>query len=107
MQEELSDIKRVWNAHRIRPSQQTIGGRPMLIYTMPEIFNSTNYMCAVEQERLDACFQECKFCNISCDESIYQLVNIYMEENGWPLPNDPYEAASLYLSLRLCFRRDL
>jgi hypothetical protein len=104
-QAELTEIRRIWNVHRIRPTNYTGGGRPIMLYDIPELYGTRDYMCDVDLNRIDVCAQECTFYNgIPCDEDIYPLACLYMDEHGWLMPSDPYEAVDLYVSLRDCFR---
>ena len=65
------------------------------------MFNEWNYLCDIDPDRLKVCTEECTFYNgIHCDEDIYYLVHLYMEENDWSMPRDAYEAAEVYISLR-------
>ena len=78
------------------------------MYSIPELYGTRDYLCDVEPGRLEACAEECTFTSdIHCDEDIHDLACMYMEENGWSTPTDPYSAADLYLSLRTHFLMDL
>lgn len=101
---------KIWNAHHIRPTknQNCPHGRPMVMYMLPASYGTRSYLVQVEQDKIDVCKTECIFREEQyCDEDIYQLCQIYMEERNWVLPTTIEEALSLYSNLRNCFLQDL
>jgi len=44
---------------------------------------------------------------LPCDPDIFDVSCILMEEGNWAIPNNGYEAASLYIRLRRRIRDDL
>ena len=97
----------VWNSHRIRKGVHGVCGRPYILYSVPELYDAYDYICQVEEERVEICLEECTFLHLPCDNDIHELAKLNMEENGWQTPRDAFEAAELYVSLRNLFRHQL
>ncbi|WAR22319.1 hypothetical protein MAR_016293 [Mya arenaria] len=59
--EELDEVRQLWNCHRIRPVRNNISpsGRPVTMYTCPEIYGAQDYLCAVPRANVDSCLEEC------------------------------------------------
>ncbi len=102
IQEELDEVARVWNAHRIRPSanERVPSGRPLIMYTLPQVYNTRDYSQPVEADAVDVCASECTFRSVSCDEDMHELFQIYMASHGWTMPVDHSAAVDLYIRLR-------
>lgn len=84
------------------------GGRPLLLYTIPELHGKEDKLVPVDMEEVAECQNESiqKDAYI-CDRDMFLLCCILMEENEWSIPNDGYEAGSLYLNLRNPIRSEL
>ena len=99
-----------WNNHRMRPNPKinSEGGRPVLLYTLPELNGDEDKLVEVDMHEVEVCRTEstCKR-SIPCDRDIFDLACILMEENGWNAPNNGYQAASLYIRLRRQIKHDL
>ena len=109
MQEELNEVVQTWNSHRIRPapSRSDSGGRPVLLYTAPQIFGGEDRLKLVDQEEVDLYKEECRFKGqLLCDETVFDLSVLLMQENGWT-PKDAFDAAELYKLLREEIRNNL
>ncbi|KAL4008914.1 hypothetical protein ACER0C_002766 [Sarotherodon galilaeus] len=103
IQDELDDTAQVWNAHSIRPSTNINipGGRPNVMYTLPELYGTRDFLCPTEEEHVEMCKTECVFrLTKPCDPDVYELCNILMTESHLTPPTDPYQAVNLYVHLR-------
>ncbi|XP_072223124.1 uncharacterized protein [Leuresthes tenuis] len=103
IQDELDYTAQVWNAHTIRPSKNTNvpSGQPNVMYALPQLCGTRDFLSPVEDEHLQLCKDECVFrVPIPCDPDVYELCHIFMAESHLTLPTDPYQAVSLYLHLR-------
>ncbi|KAK2821902.1 hypothetical protein Q5P01_021967 [Channa striata] len=50
---------------------------------------------------IQLCKSKCVFrLSVPCDLDVYELCNVIMAESHLSLPNDPYQAVNLYMSLR-------
>ena len=99
-----------WNTHNMRPDRKIGrgGGRPVLLYSLPELSGAEDKLVSVNIEELLACKAECTPKSAyPCDRDIFELCCILMDENRWTTPNDGYEAAHLYELLRNEIRRDI
>ncbi|KAF3839919.1 hypothetical protein F7725_018636 [Dissostichus mawsoni] len=74
IQEDLNEIRHVWNAHRIRPSTNAMSPQEYLISCIRHL------ICG---DDLPTCKESCKFLtSIPCDEDVFDLCTIIMEESG-------------------------
>ncbi|CAI5653177.1 unnamed protein product [Oreochromis niloticus] len=103
IQDELDDAAQVWNTHSIRPSKNINipSGRPNLMYTLPELYGTRDFLCPTEEEHVDLCKNECVFrLTKPCDPVVYELCNILMSESHLTPPTDPYQAVNLHMHIR-------
>lgn len=109
-QEDLDSMCRVWNAHQIRPTknQNCPNGRPVVMYSVPSLYNTYSYLHGVEEQKIAACEEECRFrADTTCDEDFADLCRIYMAENDWQFPGLLADGIQLYKDLRRTINRDL
>ncbi|KAJ4927905.1 hypothetical protein JOQ06_015706 [Pogonophryne albipinna] len=103
IQDELDDTAQVWNAHTIRPPRNlnVPSGRPNVMYAVPDLYRTRDYLSPVEDEHVQLCKNECVFrLVIPCDPDVYELCHIFMGESHLTPPTDPYQAVNLYMHLR-------
>ncbi|KAK9977241.1 hypothetical protein ABG768_019062 [Culter alburnus] len=87
IQDELDTVVNMWNNHRIRRSNgcDLQHGKPFLMYNLPELYQSKDYLNPVDAERLDVINHE-NVClwksDIPCDRDFYDLCILVMEENN-------------------------
>ncbi|KAL3973486.1 ADP-sugar pyrophosphatase / 8-oxo-dGDP phosphatase / ADP-D-ribose pyrophosphorylase [Sarotherodon galilaeus] len=101
--DELDDAAQVWNTHSIRPSKNINipSGRPNVMYTLPELYGTRDFLCPTEEEHVYLCKNECVFqLTKPCDQVVYELCNILMSQSHLTPPTDPYQAVNLYMHLR-------
>ncbi|KAK3097954.1 hypothetical protein FSP39_014819 [Pinctada imbricata] len=107
IQSELNTVAETWNGHRIRKTknQRTPSGRPFVLYSLPELCGANNYLHSIEEMKIEVCKTECMLKpEIPCDEDVYNLCCLEMEENGWDNPVNPEDAIELYFFLRPIIR---
>ncbi|KAF7643707.1 hypothetical protein LDENG_00234950 [Lucifuga dentata] len=76
-------------------------GQPNVMYSLPELYGTRDFLAPVENDYLEQYKNECVFCQpIRCDADVYALCNVVMAECHLNLPRDPYQAIDLYLQLR-------
>ncbi|MEQ2315925.1 hypothetical protein AMECASPLE_027450 [Ameca splendens] len=100
LQDELDDTAIVWNTHLIRPSKnmQVPSGRPNVMYAVPELYNTRDFLTPGQNDHVQLCRNQCVFrLTIPCDPDVYDICNILMAESQLITPADPYEAVNLYL----------
>lgn len=93
----------VWNTHQIRPSknQNCPNGRPLVMYTFPALYSTHSHLLPVDDNQIELCREECIFREeYPCDKDIFEMCTIYMEERGWPIPQNTNDASQLYSNLR-------
>ena len=105
LRNELYRAARLWNNHRIRPSAncESPGGRPDLLFSLPEISDTRDFMIEVDGDDITVCQQ--LVCNsnslqlLDCTPEFSALANIIMHENDLCMPNSSDEAKDLYNAL--------
>ncbi|KAK2853351.1 hypothetical protein Q5P01_006012 [Channa striata] len=76
-----------------------------VMYSLPELYRTRDFLSPVEDEHVKLCKSECVFrLSVPCDPDVYELCNVIMAESHLSLPNDPYQAVNLYMSLREAIR---
>ncbi|XP_051914768.1 uncharacterized protein LOC127596383 [Hippocampus zosterae] len=103
VQDELDEVVNTWNTHKIRPSlhHDTASGRPVVMYSFPAMHSAEDQLKPVGTEEVTACMEECTTKgNFPCDETVFELCCLLMEENEWHAPSDPLDASDLYVKLR-------
>ena len=71
LQSDLDQVVSVWNCHQIRPTknQNLPHGKPVVLFTIPEVYATIDYMNPVGHADIDICLMECIFRSGSpCDE---------------------------------------
>jgi len=109
VQENLNDVILSWNSHRIRPStnERVPHGRPMVLYNMPALYGVEDYKHHVDSRQIDVCNRECIFRQRPCDETVYDLCEMYVADLQLAQPSNAADARVLYETLRNCIRQDL
>ncbi|XP_028679645.2 uncharacterized protein LOC114668167 [Erpetoichthys calabaricus] len=100
---ELDDVVAIWNRHRMRANPSAIlpCGKPFLLYTLPEMFGYQDELVFVDHLETEVCEEESIPKNeYPCDPDIHELCCILMEENGFSMPSDPFDAVTLYQALK-------
>lgn len=76
-------------------------GHPVLMYTVPQVYGAEDKLKTVNLEEVAVCKDECiSKSQFPCDETVFELCVLLMQENGWDAPTDAFDAAELYTSLR-------
>ncbi|XP_037136560.1 uncharacterized protein LOC119139703 [Syngnathus acus] len=103
VQDELDEVVNTWNSHKIRPRSNgdTASGRPVVMYSFPAMHSAEDRLKPTGMQDITACMEECTpKCQFPCDETVFELCCLLMEENEWHAPSDPLHASDLYLMLR-------
>ncbi|KAJ8321138.1 hypothetical protein KUTeg_001263 [Tegillarca granosa] len=103
IQTDLDETAKVWDSHLIRRSRNTNvpTGRPNIMYSIPELYSTDNYLCEIDDEEIEICKEHATFrSGLHCDEDIYNMCIQIIAENSLLIPKDPYQALDLYLELR-------
>lgn len=71
------------------------------MYTVPSLYDAQDKLKPVDADEVALCKEECTpKSQIPCDETVYELSVLLMQENHWNRPTDAFEAAELYTLLR-------
>ncbi|XP_060713398.1 uncharacterized protein LOC132837645 [Tachysurus vachellii] len=103
IQEELDSTKDTWNSHLIRPLRNSLvpHGRPDVMYTLPELYETEDYISQVTVEDCDTCEDQCIHrSDIPCDEDIFTLCSHIMAQHQLRIPKERFTALNMYLALR-------
>ena len=78
----MDDIVHLWNSHRIRQSRSSVApsGKPLMMYNLPHLYGTTNQLCAIDERTVQEVQVLCSYKCIPCDETVFELCNILMEE---------------------------
>lgn len=104
IRDELHRAARLWNNNRIRPSTncESPGGRPDLLFSLPEISGTRDFIVEVDKDDVTPCQQLVCDSNslqlLVCTPEFSDLANI-MHEVGLLMPNSLDEARNLYNAL--------
>ncbi|KAG2468467.1 PARP1 polymerase, partial [Polypterus senegalus] len=78
-----------------------IGTRPILMHSAPEMYGAEDKLMEVDLEGLALCKGECTpKSQYPCDETVFELCCLLMEEKGWNAPTNAFSDAELYTLLR-------
>lgn len=102
IEEELCKVAQNWNLHKIRPcNAETPPGRPDTLFFPPGEAGATDYKKDADENDLEVAENLCgERCHpLGCSLAFVSLTELIMEDNNLHLPQDPNEAASLYLDL--------
>lgn len=92
----------IWNTHTISGGKDMHGGnRPIMLYSLPELYNKQHCLCYADETQITACSEETTpKAEFSCDETVRDLCLLLMEEDRYESPRDSEEAKKLYIHLR-------
>ncbi|KAF3847207.1 hypothetical protein F7725_020235 [Dissostichus mawsoni] len=88
LQEELDEVVRTWNTQiRSRPPW-VAGGRPILMFSMPQLYGAAeDRLQCILPEEVAVCKEECTpKGQYPCDETVFELCVLLMGVNGWSSP---------------------
>ena len=78
-----------------------MSGRPVVMDSFPELHDAEDRQKPISIEEVTLCAKECTpKGQFPCNETVFELCCLLMEENGWEAPGDPFAAADLYIRLR-------
>lgn len=78
------------------------------MFNLPHLWNSESYLFDVQEEDISVCKDECLFVSkLICNETVFELCHILIEENNLVVTNDVYDAVNLYIELKIFFDRML
>lgn len=103
LQDELDEVVRTWNIHQLRsrPAHGVQSGRPILMYSMPQLYAAEDKLQDVLPEEVAVCKEECTpKGQYPCDETVFELCFLLMAENVLSPPTDACSATELYSRLR-------
>ena len=92
-----------WNTHWIRQSanKESPGGKPDVIYSIPELHNTENFLVDVTLDDVDVAGDLCipRHTIRDCDENFIELADIINTEHNLHAPTTVAEAENYYVTL--------
>lgn len=71
------------------------------MFSLLGLHNAEDRLKLIDVDEAAFCQEECTpKGQFPCDETVFDLCCLLMEENGWDAPTDPFSAANLYVLLR-------
>ncbi|XP_027858982.1 uncharacterized protein LOC114135683 [Xiphophorus couchianus] len=109
IQKELNEVVSAWNHHRIRPTHnsQSPHGRPFMMYTVPEVYGTRDYLHSIDLNRVETCLENCVFKDFPCDEDVFSICVDLISEHNLNVTDDVFATTDLYIRLRQLITRDL
>ena len=103
IQNELNNVVKRWNLHRIRPSnnRESPPGKPDVLYYLPEQSHGINCIINVNENDLDIAEENYTEQQpaMGCNESFAELANMIMEDHHYNMPRNERDAYTLYNNL--------
>ncbi|KAJ8314828.1 hypothetical protein KUTeg_006978, partial [Tegillarca granosa] len=107
IQAKLDQIVSVWDVHCLQRKKNSDAnvGKPFLLYNAPEMFGGNDKLCHLNADDYEICKEETvDLPDIPCDDTVYELCCLLMEEGGWDLPLNTQDGIELYMNLRNSIR---
>lgn len=70
------------------------------MYSVPEVYSASNRLCRIDTNTILATKDLCTFLELPCDENIYEMICIIMEEEDMILSDDIYDRVDMYIDVR-------
>lgn len=108
MQDELDKVQEVWDTHNIAPSRNVNlpHGKPNIMYYVPELYGCEDYLVSAADDEVALCKNDSTFRkSLPCDEDVFNLCCIIMNEQHLNVPCDAVSALDLYFELRQAVSR--
>lgn len=92
----------MWNAHRIRTQRNITAphGRPAIMYMAPHLYGSADHIFRCDPADVQNCQEECVTPTHPCDDTVFELCCLIMDELHLNVPDDAESGRTLYISLR-------
>lgn len=92
----------IWYTHTISGGKGMHGGDiPIMLYTIPELYNKQHCLCCTNNAEIDTCSEETTpKADFSFDETVCDLCLLIIEGDGYAIPKDCEDARKLYTHLR-------
>ena len=94
---------KVWNNHIIRPSKNpnVPSGRPNVMYTVPRLYRTQDFVQPVQKADIDSCEPESLHRSLyTCDQDIYDVCMFIMKQHNVAWPRTPREGIYFFLQLK-------
>lgn len=71
------------------------------MYSLPGMHNAEDRLKPADMDAAALCQEECTSKGqFPCDETVFELCCLLMEENGWDASTEPFSAVNLCILLR-------
>ena len=106
LQDELDKTSAIWNRHRIRKQANVASpaGRPQVLFRLPLLEGTRDYICNVQDDAVEACINEASFRDHkNCHKTVHDVCTEIVERDHLPDVTDIHSAKERYLYLRAVF----
>ena len=100
----------MWNQHNIRRTKQAHApsGRPNIMYDVPSLYGTRDYLHPIPEDEIRALEGECTFrSSTPVDPDVENMCFHMMREHNVGIPKTPSDATDLYTFLRQELLRQL
>lgn len=108
-EEEFDEVLRTWNNHRVHRvhNSRSPHGCPSIMYAVPHLYGSRDYLNTVPIDKVSFCLEECAFKDFPCNEDMLNICVDLMSEYNLSLSNDVYKTVELYIHLTELINNEL
>ena len=108
LQNELNEFGRAWNSRNVRQSASAPGGKPDILYIMPQEIGFQNQGLVPSDDDLTVAADVIGIvhCPVEKNADIYELLECYCQINNIVRPSDAFTGLDIYVKLLECFERD-
>jgi len=78
-----------------------------VMYNAPALYGVEDYKHGLDRTEIDICTNECIFRHCPCDQTVYDLCELYVMDLQLTYPLNADEARLLYKTLRDCIKHDI
>jgi len=98
IRKELHSVAELWNIKNIQVKKNTnvIGGKPDVMFFMPEIYSKKSYLVAVDQEDVRICRNHYGKTVKNCSDDFESLINLLYPNGLNRVPQNTEQAINLY-----------
>uniref|UniRef100_A0A7M5X0C0 Integrase core domain-containing protein n=1 Tax=Clytia hemisphaerica TaxID=252671 RepID=A0A7M5X0C0_9CNID len=101
LQNELNEFARVWNSRNVRQSASAPGGKPDILYVMPQEIGFENQGLVPSEDDLGVAADVIGLdhCPVSKNEDLYELLECYCQIENILRPSDALTGLDIYITL--------
>ena len=108
LQMQLSEFLNTWNLRHVRKSSKSPGGKPEILFAMPELVGAVNKGIPVTKSDIQIANENFKIESmpVTNNETFFELYLCYVHLNNMTLPNSPDDALEMHIKIKDSLRND-